>query len=85
MKEKPMRRFKISYPSEKYNGAHVTKIVTEQEVLSEYYPFWSKQLEEKGLHAIAKDKERCIDDWIAVHWAVELPPGNTEERQASDE
>jgi hypothetical protein len=46
-------------------------IMTEEEILLEYWDYWCNQM-----HAIGKhdqiSKEECINDWCAVHWAVEV-------------
>lgn len=51
------------------DGPH---LVTEEEILSTYYPWWAEQMRKVGkAHLISP--ESCIDDWVVVHWASATP------------
>ena len=47
----------------------VTK--TEEEIIAEYYPWWSEQMINIGKGDIIS-KELCITDWITCHWAEQI-------------
>lgn len=65
-----MEKTKYSYHEPTLNGDRkVTKTV--EEIRKEYYPFWKKQLIEKRGENIDLSFERCLDEWICVHWAYE--------------
>ena len=63
-----MRVFEIAYPTE---DGDVTEILTEDEVIAQYYKYWSTKMIQNGLEADIS-KERCIEDWCVVHWAWEV-------------
>ncbi len=64
-----MKLYEIAYPDE--NGDDITEILTEDEIISYYYPYWStKMLMNCPTEPISR--ERCIEDWCIVHWAVEI-------------
>jgi hypothetical protein len=48
-----------------------TEILTEQEIIDQYYHYWStKTLLNCPDEPITR--ERCIEDWCIVHWATEI-------------
>lgn len=42
--------------------------MTEDEILLNYYPSWCSKMKALGRDALIS-KERCIKDWVTVHWA----------------
>lgn len=46
------------------NGEHV---ITEEDIIRDYYPYWKERCLKKGLNEDMLTKERCIED--VVHWA----------------
>ena len=61
-----MRRF--TYQDD--DGTHV---VTEQGIKDGYFIYWQQEMKKVGKeHLISFDS--CIEDWVAVNWALELPP-----------
>lgn len=64
-----MKLYEIGYPDE--NGNDIVEILTEDEVLSSYWDYWTTRMREVGReHLISK--ERCIEDWVTIHWAMEI-------------
>ena len=52
----------------------VVETLSEDEIIEEYYPYWSgKMIEKFGQEEFDKSwtKADCIDDWVVVNWAVE--------------
>jgi hypothetical protein len=49
----------------------ITVVKTEEQILREYLPYWTRRMEEIGKsHLISP--EYCIDDWVVVNWAWEV-------------
>lgn len=66
-----MKTYKIVYPDE--NDNTVTEILTEEEILNEYWDYWYYRMCQKfGEEHVKKNytKQDCIDDWMVVHWAT---------------
>lgn len=52
---------------------------SEEDIIREYYPYWMARMVEKfGLAAFVRNytKQDCIDDWLVVNWAWEVPNEN---------
>jgi hypothetical protein len=52
----------------------VSVILSENAILTSYFPKWYELMAKAGkdIPADAKITERmCIDDWITIHWAYE--------------
>lgn len=45
---------------------------TDVEILEEYFMYWAQRMIDCG-RADAINEENCIQDWIVVHWAWEVP------------
>ena len=64
-----MKLYEIAYPDEENND--IVEILTEEEILSQYYPYWVERMTAVGKqHLISK--ELCIEDWCTIHWALEI-------------
>lgn len=63
------RRWSYIYPGE--NDEAVEEILTEDEILREYYPYWSAQMTRVGKSDMLT-AQNCIDDWVMIHWAKEV-------------
>lgn len=63
-----MRLFEIAYPTE---DGDTVEILTEEEVLQSYYPYWCDRMKEVGKEELIS-KELCLEDWICLHWALEI-------------
>jgi hypothetical protein len=55
-------------------NANLVITVSEEEILSAYWPYWSM----KGMQKYGKEefervysKQDCIDDWVVINWALE--------------
>lgn len=66
-----MRRF--SYAEYNEDDKAFIIIKTEQEILEDYWKFWSDKMEQKfGAGHKLITKQNCIEDWVTTHWAVEV-------------
>ena len=62
-----MKYWTIAYPGE--YGQHVVETFNEEQIIDSYFKHWSHRMVDAG-KGEEISKERCIDDWIVVHWAV---------------
>lgn len=49
----------------------ITVTFSDEYIRKYYYPYWSKKMKEAG----KEDQisyEKCLEDWIVVHWAWEV-------------
>ena len=61
------------HPNADSDGGHI-ETLSEDEILEEYYPYWSgKMIRKYGQEEFDKTycKLDCIDDWVVVNWAWE--------------
>jgi hypothetical protein len=67
-----MKYYEISYPDE--NNNDIIEILTEQEIIDQYYTYWSTKMIQNVPNPDLS-RERCIEDWCIVHWAtiIEIP------------
>lgn len=54
-------------------------VYSETAIIAEYWKSWNKRrLQYNAAHGLPEehghDPQRCIDDWIVVHWALEATP-----------
>ena len=61
----------IKYKFEDQGGVH---IYTREEILKEYFPYWSNRMFMIG-KGDEINEDNCIEDWIAVSWAREIKVG----------
>ena len=48
-------------------------IMNEAEILQDYWPYWyGEMVRVHGADSPLITDENCIDDWVAVNWAVEV-------------
>lgn len=58
-------------PTEKDQVREV--ILTEEDILKEYWDYWSQKMSEKyGPDFQGITSENCILDWVTVNWAMEV-------------
>lgn len=50
----------------------VTRIVSEEDIIREYFPYWSRDCFNKGVDPEKITVENCIEQFLAVHWAQEI-------------
>lgn len=63
-----MKYYTIYYPGE--FDQRIQETFSEDQIINSYFDQWSNKMKELGReHMISK--ERCIEDWIVVNWAVE--------------
>lgn len=68
-----MRYFQYIEPGETNDVEYI--IVTEEEILNNYHPWWYSQMCKKfGKQHVDEtySTEDCIEDWMVVHWAKEI-------------
>ena len=66
-----MKRYKYVEPDENDQVKEV--VLTEEDILNEYWEFWSRKMAEKfGNDHEDITEKNCISDWLTVHWAVEV-------------
>lgn len=63
-----MKYWTICYPGE--FGQHVQETFSEEQILKSYYKHWLHKMVEANKHDLISN-ERCIEDWITIHWAIE--------------
>jgi hypothetical protein len=63
------RRWAYDVPD--YNGTnvHVHVVMTEKEILCEYWPYWRAAMLRSGFSEDQLTEEDCLFDWITVNWA----------------
>jgi len=66
-----MKYYTIAYPGE--FGQHVQETFSEDQIIKSYYSYWFMKMCQANKNGLIS-RERCIDDWIVVHWAVETDP-----------
>lgn len=49
----------------------ITTVMSEQEILDSYYPYWQEQMRKVGKADLISEAF-CLEDWIAVNWAAEV-------------
>ena len=65
-----MKYYLISFPGE--HGQHVDETWSEDQIIAAYYTYWTGKMIQNCPDE-PLDRERCIEDWCVVHWAVEVP------------
>lgn len=59
-----MRKFK-------YQDQDAEYIITEEEIINEYYDYWCKQIFRVHKSPMITI-ENCIEDFLIIHWAYEI-------------
>jgi len=65
-----MKYYQVSFPGQ--FGQHVDEIWSTKQILDSYFPYWAEQMIKVG-RGDQVNETHCLDDWIMVHWAVEVP------------
>lgn len=68
-----MRYFEYSEPDNEGNPE--IKILSEEEILKNYWPYWHTQMCKKfGKEEVDKNYSfsDCLEDWVMVNWATEI-------------
>lgn len=53
------------------NMEPVETIMSEEEILATFFPWWSAQMIKVG-KADLISPANCIEDWVVVHWASKV-------------
>lgn len=65
-----MRYYSYTIPDDEEAFSATKYIYSTEEILGEYWDFWTDQMRGAGMsHMI--NKEACVDDWCSTHWATE--------------
>jgi hypothetical protein len=64
-----MKIYEIAYPDE--NNNDIVERLTEDQIIEQYYTYWSTKMILNCPHEPIT-RERCIEDWVTVHWAIEI-------------
>jgi len=68
-----VRRWRYVTPGDFGNhGEPVIVEMSEAEIIATYYPYWQEQMRRVGKESQISEQE-CINDWVVVHWAEEVP------------
>lgn len=63
----------FEYVESNTDGDPVYFRCTEDYILETYWPWWRDRMTEKGdVPCEFITKERCIDDWVTIHYAEEI-------------
>ena len=65
-----MKYYTISFPGE--YGQDVLETWNEDQIIASYYKYWSGKMIQ-NVPGCDLSREKCIEDWCVVHWAVEVP------------
>jgi hypothetical protein len=66
-----LRKFKYVEPDEDDQVKEV--ILTEEDIMAEYWEFWSRKMAEKfGEDHELITQQNCLEDWLVSHWAFEV-------------
>ena len=58
--------------SYKYVDLDGEYVLTEAQIFEEYWEYWCAQMRKVGRESMIS-RERCLEDWITVNWASEVP------------
>lgn len=47
-----------------------------EEIIDTFYPYWCEQMRKVHKENLISPKS-CLEDWIVVHWAWEVPARDT--------
>lgn len=61
----------ICYEPAIKRGDPEERILTEDQIIAEYWDYWCSQMRKVSKEDMIS-RERCIEDWITVHWAMEV-------------
>ena len=60
-------------PASETSMLPVWTILSEKAILAQYWDYWYDRMRLAG-HGAEISEQRCIEDWVTVHWAVEATP-----------
>ena len=67
-----MKYYSYVEPDPNEDWTAIKTILSEQEILSQYWDYWTGQMKEAGKVDLI-NQQNCIDDFCTVHWAVQEP------------
>jgi len=65
-----MRYYSYTEPDLENEFEATKYIYSEEEILGEYWDYWTDTMREVGRGNLIS-KKACIEDWLTTHWAVE--------------
>jgi hypothetical protein len=63
-----VKYYTIVFPGE--FGQHVQETWSSDQIIESYYKYWAVKMIDAG-KSDDISRERCIEDWIVIHWAQE--------------
>lgn len=60
-------------PASETSMLPVWTILSEKAILAQYWDYWYDRMRLAGNGAEISE-QRCIEDWVTIHWAVEATP-----------
>jgi len=55
--------------------------MSEEDILAEYFDWWSSQMRKAGKDESLVTERNCIEDWIVVHWAQKVSSDEPKEER----
>lgn len=64
-----MKYYSYIEPDDSQEMYPVTIVMSEKEILDSYWDYWCEQMRKVDKEDEIS-KERCIEDWCVIHWAI---------------
>lgn len=64
-----MKYYSYVEPDDSQEMSPVFVVMSEKEILAEYYDYWCSKMREVGKEDEISE-QRCIEDWCVIHWAI---------------
>lgn len=68
-----MKYWLYAEPAADFSAEPVYTILSDKAILAQYWDYWYDRMRLAG-HGAEISEQRCIEDWVTVHWAVEATP-----------
>lgn len=73
LKNPTMKLYEMHEYTEEYTESDCRRVYTEDDIIQEFWPYWyDKMVAKYGEGHELITREKCIEDWVAVNWAVEV-------------
>lgn len=69
MTQFPSRKWKYVEPGP--NNEPVETVVTDEDIIRDFFPWWSGEMKRLGREDLISHKN-CIEDYVVVNWAEEV-------------
>lgn len=71
-----MKTWAYDEPNRDGSNHHVE--MSEDEIIKEYWTYWSNAMALRGRHKCKITRQSCIDDWVITNWAYNVK-GNSDD------